>query len=255
LILRSRVSGQTFILVNMCLCHVPTGLNHPMIPILVVFQLLWSAAGVKLWRRHQALLNAQWHNSSSTTRLAKGSASQGLGVSGGTIMPSRSTAKTMASASPDAGNTCRVADLSDSRQGSLAYSHFRGGAPQWAVEAPTATGTRWQFAGMCISVYICTAAAQGYGVFSCAVSCTVATQSLQTPVSIPAALVATSRSQNILRAVCSPTQHTCLPRPFTAACATITTYIANNCRQCLQVPGGATPRDSGSSRHPWCHSS
>jgi hypothetical protein len=136
---------------DVLLCVRP-GLNHPMTPILVVFTLMWSAAGVKLWRRHQALLHTQWHTQWYNP------AGQGLGVSKSEGGPSRSRTTAshdtrLAGRANTVGDSCNSYDshnsasLSASHQPSLSYSHFRGGVPQWAVEAPTATGTRWQFAG------------------------------------------------------------------------------------------------------------
>eukprot|EP00878_Enallax_costatus_P045258 GHUV01054333.1.p1 GENE.GHUV01054333.1~~GHUV01054333.1.p1 ORF type:complete len:263 (-),score=78.43 GHUV01054333.1:184-879(-) len=37
--------------------------SSPLVPILLIFHLLWSAAGLKLWRRQEAGLNHKWYHS------------------------------------------------------------------------------------------------------------------------------------------------------------------------------------------------
>lgn len=120
--------------------HCCTGLSSPIIPIIVVFQLLWSAAGVKLWRRHQALLKRQW--SISNKNLQSTPPLSSTSTSGRTFGHQTVNAGTGYQAGGGGGAVLR--------QPSLSQSHFRGGVPEWAAQAPTATGTRWQFVGACM---------------------------------------------------------------------------------------------------------
>jgi hypothetical protein len=139
----------------------PAGLSSPLIPIMVIFQLLWSAAGVKLWRRHQAILDKRWHPSSISTRT---SAAAAAATNQQQLPPAGSPTGSCTGLGAESKTPARTHDCDDvqgqsgvgsvvslgaaaSRQASLSYSHFRGGVPEWAVRAPTATGTRWQFSG------------------------------------------------------------------------------------------------------------
>lgn len=109
-------------------CGVAAGLSSPLVPIVVVFQLLWSAVGVKLWSRHQALLRRQWHTTVST------STPPWPNQPGWPGSPPQQV-----QADANAGSAGRAP--------SMPVDHFGGGVPQWAVRAPNTTGVRWQFAG------------------------------------------------------------------------------------------------------------
>jgi len=114
------------------------GLSSPLVPVVVVFQLLWSAAGVKLWRRHQALLRRQWHTAGSVAGSTQ--------AQGGPSLPAEAQPSPAWQAAAG-GRSARPAYGSTTRQQSMSVSHFGGGVPLWAVRAPTASGTRWQFVG------------------------------------------------------------------------------------------------------------
>lgn len=51
--------------------------SNPLVPILLVFHLLWSAAGLKLWRRHEAGLNHKWYQTANRSSSSGSSTTVG----------------------------------------------------------------------------------------------------------------------------------------------------------------------------------
>lgn len=122
-------------------------ISSPLVPFLLVFHLLWSAAGLKLWRRQEAGLNHKWYSSSS---------SSGGGRGGGGRMPkqthlgypSQGSGVAAAPAGPEAAAAAAaVGEIGRMPGSSVAAARWSEGVPAASLITPAAAGVRREYIG------------------------------------------------------------------------------------------------------------